>query len=84
MTLVNSFDLLVAQMEKAIQINGRLRREAQEAGDLTKYNRLIIFGRRLNSLHAKMTVARAEAIFHSILDDVDALLNFLNSVEELP
>ncbi len=60
MTLVNSFDLLVAQIEKAIQINGRLRREAQEAGDLTKYNRLVKFGRRLNSLHAKMIVARAE------------------------
>ena len=60
MTLVNATDLLVAQIETAIRINGRLRAEAFSEGDETKFNRLERFSRRLNVLHSKAIVAHAE------------------------
>lgn len=60
MTLVNAADLLIAQIETAIRINGRLRAEAFSEGDKTKFNRLERFSRRLNVLHSKAIVARAE------------------------
>ena len=60
MTLVNAADLLIAQIETAIRINGRLRREAFDEGDMTKWKRLNRFSRRLNVLHSQAIVARAE------------------------
>ena len=60
MTLVNAADLLIAQIETAIRINGRLRAEAFSEGDETEFNRLNRFSRRLNVLHSKAIVARAE------------------------
>lgn len=60
MTLVNAADLLIAQIETAIRINGRLRAEAFSEGDMTKWKHLNRFSRRLNVLHSKAIVARAE------------------------
>ncbi|MBR0103595.1 MAG: hypothetical protein IJQ01_08890 [Selenomonadaceae bacterium] len=60
MTLVNAADLLIAQIETAIRINGRLSDEAFSEGDETEFNRLERFSRRLNVLHSKAIVARAE------------------------
>ncbi|MBQ4495663.1 MAG: hypothetical protein II968_07825 [Selenomonadaceae bacterium] len=60
MTLVNAADLLIAQIETAIRINGRLRRAAFDEGDMTKWKHLNRFSRRLNVLHSKAIVARAE------------------------
>ena len=60
MTLITAFDLLIAQLEEAIQINGHLRNTARNESDELRYNRLNSFSRRLNSLHSKMIVARAE------------------------
>ena len=60
MTLVEAADLLIAQIEKAIMINGRLRREAFDEGDMTKWKHLNRFSRRLNVLHTKARVIRAE------------------------
>lgn len=60
MTLVQSIDLVIAQTEKAIQINGNNGRVALANDDLTRYDEICRFGKRLNSLHSKLIVTRAE------------------------
>ena len=60
MTLVNAIDIVIAQTEKAIQINGNNGRTAFAEGDFLYSEKIERFGKRLNSLHSKFIVARAE------------------------
>lgn len=60
MTLVTAFDLLIAQIEKAIQINARLQDDARDYCNWDKFDRLERFNRRLNSLYNKSIISRNE------------------------
>lgn len=66
MTLVNAMDIVIAQTEKAIQANAKERTLALEDGDIVQYERMERCSRRLNSLHSKLIVARAEVTDLSI------------------
>ena len=60
MTLVQAIDLVIAQTEKAIQINGNNGRLAFLKGDINYCDKIERFGKRLNALHSKLIVTRAE------------------------
>ena len=60
MTLVQAIDLVIAQTEKAIQINANNRKLAFASGDINRGDKIERFGKRLNILHSKLIVARAE------------------------
>lgn len=60
MTLTNAIDVMIAQTERAMQINADNGAMAFADGDLDYYDKCGRFGRRLYSLHTKLIVARAE------------------------
>ena len=87
MTLVQAIDLVIAQTEKAIQINGTNARLAFANGDIDYGDKIERFGKCLNSLHSKLIVARAEITDLCIHGCVavctgDQLLEEINHVED--
>ena len=60
MTLVQAIDLVIAQTEKAIQINANNGRLAFAEGYINYYDKTMRFSKQLNMLHIKLIVARAE------------------------
>lgn len=60
MNLISVCDRLVSQIDKAIIINAREREEAFASGDISYFNCIERFSRRLNGLEAKARVLRAE------------------------
>ena len=60
MTLTNAIDVMIAQTERAMQINADNGAMAFADGDLDYYDKCGRFGRRLAILESKLRVARAE------------------------
>lgn len=60
MTLTKAIDIMIAQAERALQINADNRALALCDGDLNYYDKCGRFGRRLAILETKLRVARAE------------------------
>ncbi len=60
MTLVQAIDLVIAQTEKAIQINANNGRLAFAEGYINYYDKTKRFSTQLNMLHTKLIIARAE------------------------
>lgn len=60
MTLTKAIDVVIAQAERAIQINADNGAMAFADGDLNYYDKCGRFGRRLAILETKLRVARAE------------------------
>lgn len=60
MTLTKAIDIMIAQTERAMQVNANNRGLALADGDLNYYDKCGRFGRRLAILETKLRVARAE------------------------
>lgn len=60
MTLINVIDVMIAQTERAMEINADNGAMAFADDDLDYYDKCGRFGRRLAILESKLRVARAE------------------------
>lgn len=60
MTLTKAIDIMIAQTERAMQVNANNRDLALADGDFAYYERCKNFSKRLATLHSKLIVVRGE------------------------